>query len=76
MVTITITGFKTLEEAQKWYEAYEGGVEQDMSNYAEKPISEGSGLSFPVFTKSGGTITTDNNITMELTHPDEYENFQ
>ena len=35
MITITISGFKTMEEAQSWVDAYSGGVEQDMSIWAE-----------------------------------------
>ena len=71
MITVTITGFKTMDEAKQWCSAYEGGVEQDMANWAEKPVSEGGGYKFPVFEKS--TKVKGNNITMELTHPDTYK---
>jgi hypothetical protein len=32
MVTITISGFKSKEEALNWLEAYEGGIEQNMTD--------------------------------------------
>lgn len=39
MARVIIEGFKTIKEAQNWANAYEGGVEQDMSIWAEvKPF--------------------------------------
>lgn len=70
-VTITISGFKTLEEAKKWCDAYSGGVEQDMSIWAEGTSSQGGGYQFPCYHKQ--TNVNGNNIEMVLTHPDEYK---
>jgi len=36
MAKVIIDGFKDLETACKWVSAYEGGVEQDMSVWAEE----------------------------------------
>jgi hypothetical protein len=66
-IQVIITGFKTIEEAQQWCSAYSGGVEQDMDVWAEKP---GGGRKFPVYEKF--TKVENNNVIMELTHPDEY----
>ncbi len=67
MITVTISGFKTIEEARGWVDAYEGGVEQDMSNCAE---ANGGGYAFPFSHESDET--DGDNINMVLTHPDTY----
>lgn len=67
MITVTISGFKTIEEAKQWCSAYEGGVEQDMSVWAEGPNNT---WKFPFNEKS--TKATKDNVHMVLTHPDEY----
>lgn len=36
MARVIIEGFKTIEEAKDWISAYEGGVEQNMSDWAEE----------------------------------------
>jgi hypothetical protein len=68
MITITLNGFKTIEEAEDWAKAYWNSVEQDMGNYAEKI---GGGYSFP-FAAEGYSIL-ENNIVIKLTHPDTYQ---
>lgn len=69
-ITIVLSGFKTIEEAQAWVNAYSGGVEQDMSVWAEKP---GGGYSFPFNCEYHNRDTTALSIKLPLTHPDTYK---
>jgi len=61
-ITVTISGFKTIKEAQRWVDAYEGGVEQDMATWAE---ADGEENAFPSMTDKI-TKTTKNNINLHL----------
>ena len=70
-ITLTISGFKTIEEAEGWCSAYSGGVEQTMSIYAEARPPEGKRYSFPFNEES--ITTKGNNVHMVLTHPDTYK---
>lgn len=65
-ITVTITGFKTIQEARQWVSAYGGGVEQDMAGWVEN----GNGYAFPF--NSEASTESKNNIIMPLTHPDTY----
>ena len=70
-IQIIIKGFKTIEEAEQWCDAYSGGVEQEMGNWAQQPIGDGDGYNFPCFEES--IIKESNKIIMTLTHPDTYD---
>lgn len=71
MITVTITGFKTIKEAKEWATAYREGVEQDMSIWAEVNKKEHkSGYGFPFNTNN--IKEEESNITINLTHPDDY----
>lgn len=71
--SVILTGFKSKEEAMAWISAYSGGVEQDMSTWAEKPTSQGGGYSFPFNCRYHQRTETDNSIALPLTHPDSYK---
>lgn len=71
MISITITGFKTMEEAEAWITSYSEGVEQDMANWSECSKDEHpSGYKFPWCSEM--SKIKENNIILPLTHPDTY----
>ena len=71
MITVKITGFKTIEEAQAWVTAYQGGVEQDMSIWAEESkIKHPSGYGFPFNVEN--YKRKNDTINVSLVHPDKY----
>lgn len=74
MVTITISGFKTIEEAKKWAMAYQGSVEQNMATAAEGTIGQGGKDQFPWMTENSHEIINQEgeNIELKLVHPDNY----
>jgi len=63
-ITVTIKGFKTIEEAKNWTMSYQEGVEQDMSLWSEEHGN------FPWM--SDTSTEEGNNITINLMHPDNY----
>lgn len=64
--SVTITGFKTLEQAQAFASWYEGQGEQDASNWFEcqEDLDMKSALTDM---RAGTTITVGGNVTMRVT---------
>lgn len=71
-MNILLIGFKTKKEVKAWIDAYSGGVEQDMSSWAED--SSESGYKFPWQLDYHNRSEFDNKgtIVVPMIHQDTY----